>query len=321
MTAREPLPARLGSTFHVSDALALGISRGRLDASDLDAPFRGIRTTLPHEDEDAFPERKVLRLARAAAPALGPKQFFSHETAAVIWGIPIHVREEVHVTVYGNESFPRIAGLTGHRALPRMANDVVHEGIRVASPATTWAMLARRSLDTLVIAGDYLCREWRAGRAGEGTPPLATIDDLRAAVYAGRRVGGAKLRAALELITTDSWSPRETQTRLELLRAGLPMPKLNFDVFDDRGTRLGCVDFCYPEYGVVIEYQGEQHAETYAADVERIARLRAAGWNVIEVTKELLADPPRLAARVRAALLEGGWDPSQTPRIDTARFR
>ncbi|GGO62933.1 hypothetical protein GCM10010910_14260 [Microbacterium nanhaiense] len=320
MTARTPLPEQLGSAFHVSEAISMGVSRSRLNGSDLMAPFRGARTTLPPEPDDAPPEHRVLRLARAAAPLLGPNQFFSHETAAAAWGVPIHVREELHVTVFGNASFPRVAGLTGHRALPRMARRVLRDGLPVASPATTWAMLSHRSLDTLVVAGDYLCRVWRDGRPGAGTPPLATIGELRAAVFAGRRIGGAKLRAALELIAVDSWSPRESMTRIALLRAGLPMPELNRDIRDSRGTFLGCVDMCFPDFHVIVEYQGEQHARTYAADVERIARLRAAGWNVIEVTKELLADPYRLAARVRAALLAGGWDPSRTARVLAASF-
>jgi very-short-patch-repair endonuclease len=44
------------------------------------------------------------------------------------------------------------------------------------------------------------------------------------------------------------------------------------------------------------------HGKTWAEDVERIARLRAAGWNVLEVAAPLLRRPDELVRRVAAAL-------------------
>jgi len=90
--------------------------------------------------------------------------------------------------------------------------------------------------------------------------------------------------------------------RCHLVFASLPEPALNHEIFDEHGVFLACADLAYPERKVAIEYQSVLHHAQYAADVERIARLRAAGWEVIEVTAALLADPPTLVARVRAAL-------------------
>lgn len=160
------------------------------------------------------------------------------------------------------------------------------------------------SLLSLVALGDYFCRVWRAGhgRPPADRPPLATIDELRTTVEAHRWQGIRRLREALELVREDSWSPRESQVRCHLVLAGLPEPVLNHDAYDRHGAFLGCVDLAYPERRIAIEYHGILHSARYAADVERIAALRAAGWTVIEVTSELLARPERLVARVRAAL-------------------
>ena len=86
------------------------------------------------------------------------------------------------------------------------------------------------------------------------------------------------------------------------MRAGLPEPALNHDIYDEHGRFLGCVDLAYPELRVAIEYHGLIHAGNYAEDVERIAALRAAGWTVIEVTHALYSQPEELLRRIRRAL-------------------
>ncbi|WP_460799698.1 hypothetical protein [Microbacterium sp. GXF0217] len=68
---------------------------------------------------------------------------------------------------------------------------------------------------------------------------------LRATVAARRRTGIQNLREAVELMREDSWSPRESKIRVRIVRAGLPEPPLNQDVFEDHGRFLGCVDLAY----------------------------------------------------------------------------
>ncbi|WP_460799699.1 hypothetical protein [Microbacterium sp. GXF0217] len=53
---------------------------------------------------------------------------------------------------------------------------------------------------------------------------------------------------------------------------------------------------------MAIEYHGRLHSTSYAADVERIAALRAAGWIVIEVTSELFTKSAELIERIHQAL-------------------
>lgn len=210
----------------------------------------------------------------------------------------------VHVATLGSGPLVRAEGVTAHRANPQRTRVVVWQRMALSSPATAWAQLGSWNVLSLVALGDYFCRVWRPGpgRRHVGRRPLSTIDELRATIASGRRVGIGRLREAVELIREDSWSPRESVIRCRLLAAGLPEPSLNHDVYDETGRFLGCVDLAYPERKIAIEYQSMLHQARYAADVERIAALRAAGWIVIEVTGDLFARPDDMVARIRRAL-------------------
>ncbi|WP_158685539.1 hypothetical protein [Microbacterium halophytorum] len=344
MSRHIELPPALGRRFSCAEGRAAGVTDGRLRGPDLAAPFPGVRVRrgsapdrrMPPDDAPARAvppdgadgpafmrvRERALERARDFAPIMRPGEFFSHETAALVWGGPVPAAadlERVHVAVLGQAPLRRMAGVRGHRAAPRFVRTVECDGLRVASPATTWASLGAWNVFALTALGDFLCRVHRdgVGRPEPGRPPLATPDDLARALAAGPRPGIVRLREALELIRCDSWSPRETACRLVLTRSGLPEPELNVDIRRADGRFLGCVDMAYPEYAVAVEYQGELHAESYAKDVERIAAMRAAGWDVIEVTAELYRRPGELAARVRAALRGAGWRPgrAQSPQV------
>jgi very-short-patch-repair endonuclease len=235
--------------------------------------------------------------------------FFSHITAAVIWGLPLpRARVEcatIDIGVSPPSRLPRGKGVRGHevaRHLATIERDP-HTGLPVASVASTWAMLGSLLYDPydLIAAGDAAVREWRV------STPLATIAELTARVESGRRVGVGALREALPHLRTRSASRPETRTRLTLVDARLDEPQLNFDVFE-AGVWLACVDLAYPHLKIAIEYEGEHHlldAEQWARDILRYDRLVAAGWRVIRVTKtELFADPRSLVNRVRRAIAE-----------------
>lgn len=300
-----------------------GISRSRLRRTDLELPFRGIRavpSAAPGTVDDADPFARQARarreLVRQYAPRLVGSQFISHESAAAMWRAPLPLAWTnsgawasptdltVHVSTFGDGHLIRAHGVSAHRARHRTSRYTHIERIPVADPATTWASLGHLALIDLVALGDFFCRVWRAGygRPFAGRSPLATVARLQAAIDAGRRTGIRRLREAIELVREDSWSPRESAVRCHLVFAGLPEPLLNHDIYDEFGRFVACADLAYPERKIAIEYQGLLHADRYSADVERLARLRAAGWEVIEVTAELIADPAVLVERVRTAI-------------------
>lgn len=321
----EQLPDQLGDGFSVHTAKMYGVGRGRLRSADLRTPFHGVRirteADAPVDDStdlDPFQLQRRDRVARARdyAPRLHTGHFFSHHTAASIWGAPLPLELDdhgepavgtalrLHVCARGDTPLPRAAGVTRHRTRDSFTSICDHDGLRVSTGAATWVSLGELSVHQLVALGDFFCRRWRpgVGRRHAGRPPLATLDELREALDTGRRRGAHRLRTAIELIREDSWSPRESELRCLLIDAGLPEPELNIDVFDKSGRFLACVDLAYRDQRVAVEYHGVQHSARWAHDVERAAALRSAGWVVIEVTYPLLKDPRRLVARVAAAL-------------------
>lgn len=318
---RIPLPDELPLAFAVSRARAEGIGEGRLRGSDLRRPFHGVRSRLPDvvadDGSDADVQRaRVIRAALEYAERMGEGEFFSHTTAAVLWGaaLPVLASELVHVGVLHPRRLPRARGVRGHQTRRRATRVVVHPdtGLPVSSPATTWAMLgaALRHPYDIVAAGDSLIRVQRMPGpwSRRMPPPLASRHQLEAAVGAGRRVGGPVLREALPRLRTAAASRPESWTRLTLCDAGLPEPVLDLDVYDENGEFIGCVDMAYPRLKIAIEYEGDHHRTdpaTWDRDLAKHDALQAAGWRVIRVSRSMLfARPHELAARVRAALAQ-----------------
>jgi len=310
------LPDALGDRFSVADALGVGVSPNRLRKADLTRPFHGVRARVNLRSDVALDrlgsplgaaERDHLRRAREYAARMPDDHFFTHVTAAVIWGLPLPrtliQNAPIHVGVFAPQRLPRGKGVRGHQTTNRLTTirREPHTGLLVASPASTWAMLGSVLRDPydLIAAGDAAARDWRVAR------PLATIDELTDAVRSGRRVGVGALRAALPQLRTRAASRPESWTRLTLLDAGLAEPELNFEVVE-AGLRRACVDLAYPELKIAIEYEGEHHLrdpEQWARDIIRYEQLAAAGWLVIRLTKaEVFRTPRTLVARVRKAI-------------------
>lgn len=310
---RRELPSSLDTSFSVRDALRAGVTPKRLRGHDLTAPFWGSRSVVLAEEPN-FPDEAIVKSALRYRPIMGQNQFFSHVTAAVLWGLPLPadvlwpvVRRGLDVAVFTPARHPRRRGIRGHEVHPASAHVVEHpgHGVRLTSPASTWAALGATLHDAydLIAVGDAAVRE---PMFRNDPPPLATVHQLGAAVSAHRRVGRPVLREALPRIRTRSGSPRETWCRLVLVDAGLPEPELNFDVRDPRGRVIACVDLAYPAARVAIEYEGEHHLfapEQWARDLARHEALAAAGWFVIRVSAAHLAEgAAALVNRVRGAL-------------------
>ena len=332
-----PLPASLPAVFTVGAAERAGVSRGRLQARDLEAPFRGVRvrvaprpTASAIEADDVSPrarEGRRLRaeiLARVAAyaPIMPAGAFFSHATAAVLWDLPLPLRvlrdtaREIDVAVHDARRGMKAAGVRGHQLRASMTPVRDRRGIRLTSPATTWALLGSLlGVDELVEVGDAIVHIPRARgmRRGVAEDALATPGQLGLALAAGRRIGADRLREALPLVRVGSASPGETRLRLALVRAGLPEPDLDVDVFAEDGTAIGFTELAYVRHRVLIEYEGDHHRTDrtqWDRDIDKHAACVDAGWDLVRITARHLLDRGGVAAaRVRAALIRAGWRP------------
>lgn len=206
-----PLPSELRDGFAVADARRLGISRARTRAADLDTPFRGVRlprarpTTAVDGDPlaaDRAQQAQVQRLARAYASIAPAGAFIAGRSALALHRLPVVCGDSLEVAVLSPGRAPRGRGVTGRRIVPSLVRVHTWHGLRVATPASAWAMLGDDlSVRDLVRLGNAIVRVPRV-EGGRRMPEqaCATIAQLRAATDAGRRGGVANLRAALESI-------------------------------------------------------------------------------------------------------------------------
>lgn len=322
--SRIPLPEELGSTFSVRSALSVGVTPERLRRADLARPFRGgrsVRSLVPSvlvKDEHPAETARNAAMGRALeyAAIMRPNQFFSHQTAALFWGIPLpFVRDlDPHVSVFAPARHPRISGVHGHESLRSLTSVVCHphHGVLLSSPASTWAMLGAVLRDEydLVAAGDAVVRIPRmpGGFAVDLGAPLTSLSALKSVVEAGRRVGRPALRLALPRVRTGASSRPESWCRLVVVDAGLPEPQLDVDVYGRDGSFIGCVDLAYPSLKIALEYEGDHHRtspEQWQRDLEKHDRLVAEGWRVIRISRaQLFAAPNELIRRLSRAIDE-----------------
>jgi very-short-patch-repair endonuclease len=279
-----------------ANALAVGISRGRTRAVGYKRPFPGVVAPVAWGED-------VASLAVAYAQKMSLSHCFSHSTAAVLLGMRLP-REmqgvaEIHVTGAPTQRAPRGRRVRGHVGNPDV---LLLNGLRVTTPVTTWCQLgATHGIDDLVIAADgMLARK----------SPLATMAELRHAVdcWRGRR-GFRNLQEALFLVRERTDSSRETMLRLLIIRAALPEPMINFPVRSRKGSVVAHGDLAYPQFKIVIEYDGDQHRTDpaqYYLDINRLERITREGWQVIRVNRQHMRQPRSVVSRIRNALLDAG---------------
>ncbi|WP_188677268.1 hypothetical protein [Subtercola lobariae] len=137
MRRREPLPPTLtDASFSVAEAEALGIGRKRLANQALLRPFHGVRV-----------EAGAVNSPIAAfAPRLRTNEWFSHQSAARLWHVPLRDRERmsdaVHVTVRAPAGASRARGARGHQSAAEHPSVVRRFGLPCSDAADTWLSLA-----------------------------------------------------------------------------------------------------------------------------------------------------------------------------------
>lgn len=279
--------------FTVASARALGITRGRLRGPRYLRLAHGLVVEL----DDAIDEVERLRLLARALPA---DAAFSHATAAALLGAPVDLPPRPHVALTPRRVLPQHAGLVVHRRLLEPDDVVRHRGLRLtAGPQTFLDMAARLPPDELVAVGDAL---WRGGHLDR-----RRLDDRLA--RADRVRGVVRARAVAPLLSPLSASRPESLVRYWLVVSDLPDPVPQLPVRDQRGRVVAHGDLGYPEWKVLLEYEGRQHAEAdqFGRDVDRYSLMGAGGWLVLRFAAR--HGSHTVVERTRGALWSRGWRP------------
>ncbi|UOQ59905.1 hypothetical protein MUN76_12760 [Leucobacter rhizosphaerae] len=303
MTERAPIDFEPGA-HRVGELRRAGISRNRLEASDIRRIGRGI---VLHPESELDPATYVDRCL-ALGQALRDEDFLSRRSAALIWGIPCPLPpgQRIDVASFSPRRAPRRVDVLGHRVKAGVLEWALVSGLRVPSPADVWCQLAAvLSPWDLVAAGDFLISGKRIrGGGGARDDPLVLPDQLSAAVARHTRSAGSVVRRrVLPLLRSPVDSPQESKLRLMIVRAGFPEPTVNCAV--PVIGRVLHADLGYPRLKIAIEYEGAQHfvdPERVRHDAERRERMYEAGWRVLRVMAKDMHQPAEFLRRLASAI-------------------
>ncbi len=262
-------------------------------------PTRGVRLPagVPLEERNRL--QGVLMVANPEAVA-------TDLSAARIWGAPLPAWQRdddtASVAVLPKSNRQRRAGVRGRRLLLPDDHVVDRDGVRVTTPARTWLDCAAcvPAGYTLAMADDFVRRG------------LVVVSDLSSMVFWGRGRRGVKsARRVLPWMDARAESPAESVVRFHILDAGLPRPDCNVDIVD-HGSWLARADIAWPEFRLIVEYDGAVHLaeDKRRHDAVRRNLLQDAGWLVIVLTGRDLHRPQQALELIRSALLLRGWHPS-----------
>lgn len=264
------------------DLLRLGTTEAEIRAALRSGRWTGIGPGVYLETGDErlrFASTRHATLVEATVPSLAPGAVVSGPSAAVrhglpVWGVPLTT---VHVTrdgASGGRGGPRLRV----HASPLSADEVVDvRGIATTSVARTVVDVARTApFETAVAVADAALHRH-----------LVTPDRLRDAVLAAcGRHGVGRARAVVAFADARADGPGESRSRVRMARLHVASPVLQHPVLDERGHRIGVVDFWWPDHGVVGEFDGrgkygrrgrpgESAADTVVREKQREDALRS----------------------------------------------
>lgn len=185
----------------------------------------------------------------AVVPRLAPDVVVSHESALVVHGFPLLGRwpERVHVVAPRRER-DKVDARVHQHAVTLAADEIEDvDGLRVVvSRRAAVDAVRRRDLRGAAVVLDHGLRTGAFTRA-----------ELEAAVAARRGAQGSR-RAAVAVAFADgrAESPGESLSRAVIHGARLTRPVLQAR-FPEVGPLVGVVDFWWPEFGVVGEFDGD----------------------------------------------------------------
>jgi len=284
--------------FSARSARAAGLTRGRLRGHGY--VRLGYDLTARLDDAIDVPERLQL-----LATVLPPDAAFSHATAAALMAAPVDAPVRPHVALTPRRVLPQGSDFVVHGRRLEAADVVRHGGLRLTSGAQTFLDLAPGLLpQDLVAVGDALLRGGH----------LSEADLLDRLARAGRTRGVVRARMCAPLLSPSAMSRPESLMRYWLMTSDLPEPRPQVPVCDHWGRVVAHGDLGYPEWQVLLEYEGRQHAEAeqFGRDVDRYSLMAAGGWLVVRFANRHVQGPTIVVDRTRRALISRGWRPARS---------
>lgn len=318
-----------GALLNREEWRRIGAHSRDLASEEFTAVFRGLHTLTDHP-------MLFEAMAWALQNKVMPGSVLSHSTAAVLWGIPVPVQLDDGVALLGEAPNggprPRPFAAVGigqslragaklpilHCRVPQGASSgpvrgvMVHRwvpgpttrsgGLVLSSPLETL-----RELATVLPVWDVTVAIDAVIGSRTNCPPVSAEDIAQHVADMRGRRGTARLRTALTLARTGSWSASETIMRLLLAGAGFPEPSLNHLVQAGAEDQSRYLDLAWVGVRFALEYDGDSHRRTkdqWRDDEVRRDELASRGWTLARANGADLWRPLRILRRIARALGE-----------------
>lgn len=247
-----------------------------------------------------------LTTARSVMRRHGNRVALSHVSAAIAHGLAQYGQDltTVHVTRLDGGAGRQEAGVWHHEGL-LLDDDLVElDGMLVVKPE-------RAALEAafLVPQGPALVTLDSAARMLGGTEPILAVFELLQSWPGARRI-----QVVVRLANGGAESIGESLSRHLMFVHHLPMPELQFEVYDDRGNLVGTCDFAWEEHRLLGEFDGkvkygrllkpgEEPGDAVFREKVREDKLReASNFGMIRFIWADLFRAPATAARLRRML-------------------
>jgi hypothetical protein len=281
----------------------------RMRQSGALSPVRRGSYVNPADGQPDTPEERHLLLVLATLPHLAPGWVLSHASAAVVLGLPVWGQDlsRVHVTRDGTGGGRLTRGV--HRHVSPLGEDetTVVDGMRVTTPGRTVNDVARTvPFEQAVVVADAALAKLAIDRSSL----------LAAQARTGLWRGAPQALRAISFADGGARSPGESRSRVAIHRAGLPAPVLQYEILDDEGRFVGCVDFAWPHLRTVGEFDGKikygrllepgrSAGDVLFAEKVREDAIRACDWRMVRWIWWDLDSFDPVAARLRHFLAAG----------------
>lgn len=255
-------------------------------------------------------QERHLLLARAVRRTTAGPIAFSHATALLIHGVAVWDADltRVHATRLDHGPHRTECDVVHHVGAWTGADISVVDGLPVMTAARAVVEHATQVTleSSLVSANDALYRD------------LATPPELhRLKERFMHWPGSQRFHLTLHHMDGRAASAGESRANFLFWRQGIPMPELQWPVFDERGRLIAIIDFAWPDFGVFGEFDGRlkylrpfrEGDDASAVVVREKARedlvRRLTGWPFVRLVWSDLHHPARTAAYVREMLYAG----------------
>lgn len=306
------------------DALSMGLADHEIRALRTSGGWR----TLHHgnyigaDHSDALDARSTHRLLiDAVLPTLSDKAVVSHESAAILHGLPLYGVDlsRVHVTRDRRGGGRTSKGVVTHCS--PLGEVVIVDGFRTTTLARTLVDIARTmQLDTAVVLGDVAMRHG------------ASLDEVAEELERARRWQGiASARRVADMVDARSESVAESLSRIRLHQNGFRDVELQVEVRDPRGRFLGRSDFGVTpavmgecdgkvKYGKFLR-PGQDPGDAVFEEKKREDSIRDTGLQVVRWTWSEIFTFDVVVDRIRRAIVRAENSPKPTASVRPGKLR